>query len=336
MPSIAAMLSRATIADTGAVILGEGVVADGHLPGALVRIITHAHHDHLVGLRDSIRETPLIAATPLTLEMVEILGYRVPRNRSLPVNPGGVFAANGMRVRLLPANHIPGSVQVLVEHEDGFRAGYTGDFKQPGTPVMRDLDILFIEATYGDPRHRRPWSSEIEYILSDLVRDLLVHGPVYIYAYHGKLQEAMRVLREHGIDAPFIAPDRVYRMAMAARKYGIDVGEVLLSGTREAREAMRDGWYVYFAHMVSKRNGVPRNASRVILSGWELSGPYRKADSRTWIVSFSDHADFTQLVEYIREAKPRLLVVDGYREGSPHALASWVRRHLGIPAVVAP
>ncbi len=336
MSSIAAMLAKARVAESGAVVLGEGIIADGHLPGATLRVVTHAHSDHLVGLRQSLREVSLIAATPLTLEVLEALGYRLPRSRTLPLEHYAGIEVEGYRVELLPANHIPGAAQVLVEHPDGVRVGYTGDFKQPGTPIMKDLDVLVIEATYGHPSHRRPWSREIEYLFADLVRDALAKGPVYVYAYHGKLQEAMRVLREQGIDAPFVAPERVYRVAMIVKKYGVDVGEVLREGTPEAREVARSGWYVYFTHISSRSARAPPNATRLILSGWELSGPYRRAGRNTWIVSFSDHADFDQLVEYVEEAKPRLLVVDGYREGSPHALASWVRRYLGIPAVVSP
>ncbi|AEM38939.1 hypothetical protein Pyrfu_1071 [Pyrolobus fumarii 1A] len=336
MTSLAELLARAYVAESGAVVLGEGIVADGHMPGALVRIVTHAHVDHLVGMRESLRETPFIAATPLTLEMLPELGYRIPRAKQLPLAHHIETELMGYRVKLLPANHIPGAAQVLVEWEDGFRVGYTGDFKQPGTPVMKDLDVLVIEATYGRPEHRRPWSMEIEYIFADLVRDLLVKGPVYIYAYHGKLQEAMRILREQGIDAPFIAPSKVYRIALIVKKHGIDVGEVLLAESREAKEVMRDGWYIYFTHMMNRRNGAPPTAQRVILSGWEFSGPYRQAGTRTWIVSLSDHADFDQLVEYVQEAKPKLVVVDAYREGSSEAFASYIRRHLGIPAVTSP
>ncbi len=336
MASTTELLARSYVSETGAVVLGEGIAADGHLPGLIARVVTHAHNDHIVGLRESMREASLIIATPLTLEMLDVLGYRVPAQKRLGLEPRRPVRILDNRLVLLPANHIPGSVQVLVEWSDGFRAGYTGDFKQPGTPVMKDLDVLVIEATYGSPEYRRPWSSEIEYLFADLVRDLLVKGPVYIYGYHGKLQEAMRVLREHGIDAPFLAPERVYRMALVARKYGIDVGEVICTCRREAEEVKKSGWYVYFTHMMARRNGAPANASRVVLSGWEFSGPYRQAGPRTWIVSFSDHADFDQLVEYVREARPRLLVVDGFREGAAEALATYVRKNLGIPAVVTP
>ncbi len=336
MASTAELLARSYISETGAVVLAEGIAADGHTQGLIARIVTHAHTDHLVGIRESIREAALIAATPLTLEMLEVLGYRVPRQKRLELTPMRPVQMLDKMVELLPANHIPGAVQVLVEWEDGFRAGYTGDFKQPGTPVMKDLDVLVVEATYGSPRYRRPWDSEIEYLLADLVRDLLVRGPVYIYGYHGKLQEVMKILREHGVDAPFLAPEKVYRMAVVARKYGFDVGEVICTCRREAEEVKKSGWYIYFSHMMSRRNGAPPNANRVILSGWEFSGPYRQAGPRTWIVSFSDHADFDQLVEYVREAKPKLLVVDGFREGASEEFAVYVRRNLGIPAIVMP
>jgi putative mRNA 3-end processing factor len=71
----------------------------------------------------------------------------------------------------------------------------------------------------------------------------------------------------------------------------------------------------------------------ILLTGWEFNSPYRRVGLRDWIVSFSDHADFDQLLEYVLDARPRVLVVDAFRGGeAARIFASYVSREHGIKA----
>ncbi len=337
---LARLLSLVSIRGNGAILLGENIVVDGHLTRGLVRVVTHIHADHVAKLEESIKTFGFIAGTPLTLELIQAMGYKIPRDKILQLPYNITIDIDGDKLTLLPSNHIPGSAQVNVETSHGFRLGYTSDFKQPGTPVMSDLDVLVIDATYGREEWVRPWQNEVEHILVDIVKDGLMHGPVHIYAYHGKLQEVMVILRRHGIDAPFIAPYKVYKLTQVMIKHGLPVSGLILEKTNEALEAVRYGWYVYFAPISQwslNRASEKGKMTRILLSGWELDDAYRKLNERDWIVSFSDHADFRQLFEYVEESKPRLLIVDSSRAGIvAEEFASKVRRKLGIPAIALP
>jgi len=315
------------------VVLGPNVVCDGYDENATVHIITHAHSDHIRGLGKSIRYAPYVGMTPATKEILEVLGYRIPRHKYLELEYERPFKIVDDILYLKPARHIVGSAQVVVEYMN-VKIVYTGDFKLPGTPII-DTDVLVIESTYGNPQYTRPFKDEIETLFVDLVKDTLVKGPVVIYGYHGKLQEAMEIIREHGLDVPFIAPYKVYKIAKIAEKYGMKISPLYREGSIEAEEAIRSGWFIVFHHMNSRRRNYGR-CSHIILSGWEFEEPIRRLDYDRYLVALSDHADFEDLLEYVENAKPKLVIVDGSRSGSPHALAKEITKRFNIKSIVMP
>lgn len=326
------------VSELGAIVLTGDIVADGHYEGGRVRIVTHAHSDHLEGLSRSVRFYSYIAGTPLTLDFVEALGYRIPPSKRLPVSYGVRVSFDGAIVRLVRARHIPGAASVVVETGEGV-VGYTGDFKLPGTEVIRDADVLVMDATYGLPEHVRPWQEEIDYLLADLVLEQLRFGrPVTIYAYNGKIEEVMLLLREHGVDAPYLVTARHARVLRVLERHGLKVGDVVVEGSAEGVDVERSGWYVRFRHFRSWWAGNGGRAEvHVLLTGWEFREPFRWVGDRRVVVSFSDHADFRQLVEYVREARPRRVIVDAYRGGqAAYVFAAYLRRKLDIPAEAQP
>jgi len=328
------------VSPSGAILLSESVIADGHVDGALARVITHIHHDHIVDLRKSLRSGLLFLATPLTLDLLAAQGHNIPYHRRLDVSYRSPVRLEDYQVTLYQANHVPGAAEVLVEHPDGMRVAYTGDFKMPGTEVLRDIDILVIDATYGMPSWRRPWQVEIEYLLADIVNEALMRGPVRIYGYNGKMEEVMLLLRRMGVAAPFVLPLRKRRTITVLKRHGLSIGDYVIETTPECNEVKKTGWYIEFRHFNqwrSRRVDGGRPVVNILLTGWEFRSPYRRVGPRDWIVSFSDHADFAQLVDYVQEARPRLLVVDASRGGrAAYTFASYVSRKLGISALVQP
>jgi len=329
---------KAQITSSGAIKLGKYTICDGHAEG-IIRVVTHAHSDHIIGLRRSIRSVPLIAMTPPTHDMLRELGYIIPPEKRVILNYYSPFEIVDEVLEFYEARHIYGSAQVLVEDYEGYRLVYTGDFKLPGTPIL-ECDVLVIEATYGNPQHVRPFKYEIEMLLADFIRDSLSKGPVCVYGYHGKLQEAMEILRREGITAPFIATDKVYRITKVLIKHGLKVTDVYHIESIEAKEIMRTNWFIIFDHMGSRNNQYNsmrwRNLCRIFLSGWEFSEPIKRIGNRTFVVALSDHADFEQLLEYVKNSKPKLVITDAYRESSASLLAKEIRNKLNIPAIPLP
>jgi len=322
---------RASVLRNGAILLGCSVAADGYANRPL-RVVTHAHSDHVKGLSRSVRESLFIIATPVTFEMLDILGHWIPLEKRLPLHYNQSFVFDGERVVLVPARHIAGSAQVLVEGSEG-AYGYTGDFKMPGTPPMRDLDVLVIDATYGSPRLQRRWGEwDAIAALLEIIERFIGEGPVWIYGFHGKLQEVMAELRMRGVNYDFMADPKTVALARIAEKfYGISMEPLHVYHGGIVEDS-----YLVFLHSSERRVKRRMPGVHVVLTGWELQAPARLVGERVFNVSFSDHATFKEIIEYVREARPRRVIVDSTRGKDAWFTARYIEAKLGIPARAEP
>jgi putative mRNA 3-end processing factor len=326
------------ILPNGAILIGNNFTVDGHWSRPF-RIITHFHADHIMELDKSIRDCSGIIATPITLEILNVLGYKIPKFKEIPLNYDTKIMIEDERLTLIKSEHVIGSAQVLIKLSDSIQIGYTGDFKNPGkgTPILNP-DILIIEATYGKPNFRRRFKEDLELLFPDYVKDALVKGPVRIYGYHGKLQEIMSKLRNYGIDAPFIVEGKVEEVTKIAIKYGFQISNIFSTKNPETSEIVKSGWFISFHHFLEfkrKQNGNKRFTD-FLVSGWEFKEPIRRLDENSYIVALSDHADFDELIYYIDNSGAELIVTDGGRKSYAKELAEYVNKYLGKRAVALP
>jgi len=321
----------ADVSPRGAILLGSKVAVDGPAD-RLARVITHAHSDHLLGLNYSVKRSMFIIATPTTLEIVEVLGYRIPREKRMALPYDKAVEFDLEKVTLKKARHVAGSAQVLVEGAN-FRVGYTGDFKLPGTEPLKDLDVLVIDATYGSPLRDRKWSEwEALANLVALVEDGLKKGPVWIYGFNGKLEEVMVELRLRGINVPFIATKKTIKLAqIASRFYGVKLDPIGYPDEKVMRDSV-----VFFMHL-NRFNDYKRNPGiHIKLLGSELRGVVVQVSDKVYNVSYSGHASFKEVMSYIEEARPKKVIVDSYRGRDAKITAKFIEKRLGIPAEARP
>jgi metallo-beta-lactamase family protein len=130
-----------------------------------------------------------------TLELLRPMPYDVPREL-LP----------GITVRVRDAGHIMGSSSVEMWAREGDVARklvFSGDLGQYGTPILQDpwrfesADLVLVESTYGDRRHRGRDDTERELgaILERAARD---RGNVIVPAFAiGRSQELLYLLAKH-------------------------------------------------------------------------------------------------------------------------------------------
>ena len=111
-------------------------------------LVTHGHADHARGGHGQ------TIATPATLAIME-LRYQT-REGSVPVEYGETIRLpGGVDATFIPAGHVLGSAQILLEHA-GERVVVTGDYKRVPDPIcppfeVTPCDVFITEATFGLP-----------------------------------------------------------------------------------------------------------------------------------------------------------------------------------------
>ncbi|MGQ9538994.1 MAG: MBL fold metallo-hydrolase [Candidatus Bathycorpusculaceae bacterium] len=331
------MSTKATITDKGAIILGHSVACDAFDESKPLRVVTHAHADHLIGLQQSLRTCEKVLMTKATRDLIDIMrsplflmgGYVEA------LDYGKTISYGEETITLFPADHILGAAQVLVEDAEGTRIVYTGDFRLDKTPVI-EADILVMEATYGSPSCTRSFDKDVKGMLVSIVEEGLKHGAVYVFGYHGKLQEVMQILHDAGLRFPFVAPERVFHVSKICEKHGMRVGRLMRLEEKEAKTMLeRNQPCVAFYHM-GLRGKVGQGGFCVYVSGWEFDVPCREIGDKEFVIALSDHSDFDGLMEYVRRSKPRLVITDNFRVGYAETLARHIQKRFNVSAVALP
>ena len=317
--------------------LGKYVACDAFEETRPLRVVTHAHSDHLLGLRQSLMQCDISVMTPATRDLIDVLMgplfLMMGNVKSLDYDEPFTFGDETLELHY--ADHILGTAQVLVKDAEETRILYTSDFRIRGTPVI-EADTLVIEATYGSPSRVRKFGERVEDLLVSLVETGLKQGPVFVFSYHGKLQETMQVLHEAGVKVPFVMPERVFHVSKICERYGMRLGRSLLSTSEQGKAILEDGGPCVAFYHIGSRKRVGEGAFRVSVSGWEFTSACRQVGDREYVLALSDHSDFNGLLQYVEQSKPKLVVTDNSRVGDAEALAREIQKRLGINAVALP
>jgi Cft2 family RNA processing exonuclease len=220
------------------------------------------------------------------------------------------------RATLLPAGHVLGSAQVLIE-QAGERLLYTGDFKlRPGLSSEAaqsvEADTLIMETTFGLPHYNFPPAAKTIGRILEFCRSTLAEGsvPVLLGYSLGKAQEILAALA--GAELPVMLHGSIWQMTRLYEELGAVfpaysrfepeqvVGHVLICPPATAGSAMLE-------KIVEKRVAM--------ITGWGLdeNAVYRYGcDS---VFPLSDHADYGELMEMVDLVKPsRVYTLHGYAE----------------------
>ncbi len=259
--------------------------------------VSHGHSDH-------IKNHQKILATPATI------CFHALRSRQAGVHAlefGEAFEMDGMRVQLFPAGHILGSAMIRVER-DGISLLYSGDFKLRPSATCEPInipqaDILITESTYGHPQYVVQQSREmlIEELIGFIESCFASSNTPVVMAYAlGKSQEAMKILGDRGYEV--VVHPSIWQMAQVYEKFGISfLNCSLWAGAQvRPRQVLVVPPHVTFTRALQF---VGRRRT-VFLSGWTNGGhgPGWRTDHR---IALSDHADFYELIEFVRRVGPK-------------------------------
>jgi putative mRNA 3-end processing factor len=262
-------------------------------------VITHGHGDHARSGHGA------VLATAETIEIMKV--------RYGPQSAGRFEAAtdaldiNGVSVRLVPAGHILGSAQVVLEWK-GVRVVVSGDYKRQDDPTCASFELvtcdLFItEATFALPVFKHePGHKEVRRLCASLKAN---PGRTHLLGVYnlGKCQRMIALMREAGFDAPVYLHGALRSLCELYERLGVRLGElrdVMSAKPSELAGAMvlcppsaiNDRWSRRLADPVTSfASGWMRVRARARQRGVELP------------LVVSDHCDWAEILRTIAETE---------------------------------
>jgi len=278
-------------------------------------LVTHGHADHARGGHGEVWATP---------ETLAIMATRYGEQNGRGVGYGESVRIGEVEVGFVPAGHVLGSAQIILEHK-GEKVVVSGDYKRRPDPTCAPFvpvpcDIFITEATFGLPVFRHPdTGSEIDRLLHRLHADPERCVLVGAYAL-GKAQRVITELRARGHDDPIYYHGAIERLCRLYEEWGVALGDLrpVAGATKDDLKgriiicppgALNDRW--------SRRLPDPVTA---MASGWMRIRQRARQRNVELPLIISDHADWDELTQTIQDVAPSEVWITHGRED---ALMHW-------------
>ena len=278
-------------------------------------LVTHGHADHARGGHGAVLATP---------ETLAIMGVRYGDQNGQPVAYGETLKVGDVEVSFVPAGHVLGSAQIVLEL-GGERIVVSGDYKRRPDPTCAAFepvpcDIFVTEATFGLPVFRHPdTGAEVDRLLAALHANPDRCVLVGAYAL-GKAQRLIAECRVRGHEAPIYIHGALQRLCDLYVEHGVPLGE-LVPATAASKEAMRGKIVVCPPSALNDRwsRRLP-DPITAMASGWMRVRQRARQKNVELPLILSDHADWDELTATLTELAPQEVWVTHGRE---EALVHW-------------
>jgi putative mRNA 3-end processing factor len=281
-------------------------------------VVTHGHADHC---------RPGSAALLATPQTCAIAAARYGEGafasvQSLPY--GQSLRVGDATLRLVPAGHVLGSAQVVIQ-AGGARAVVSGDYKRAPDPTCAAFepvpcDLFVTEATFGLPVFRHPDpAGEIARLLASLARFPARAHAIGVYAL-GKAQRLIALLRAAGFDRPIHVHGALAKLCALYETLGVALGP--LTPATIDRKAELEGAVVLAPPSALADRWARRLPDPVVgaASGWMQVRQRARQRGVELPLIMSDHADWDALTATIRETGAGEVWVT---HGAEEALCHW-------------
>lgn len=291
--------------------VGEYSIAlDCGEPSANVNFVSHAHSDHISGIRKNRK----VIASQVTKEFIQCRNGR--KQIELIENP--------KNIEMLNAGHILGSKQLYATSEElGASVIYSGDYQLQRSLVAEPIetksaDILIIDSTYPDKKVSFGDRNEVMSDIQNYIRERLKEGIVLFGSYTlGKSQELIKIANEAGF-CP-VVDEKISMINKIYEKHGVGLDYLSMHKDESELESMLNDNFL----------GIT-SVSKLQELAYRLSSVYRKKVFTAEATGFakvldlgvdaqfplSDHADFKQATEYIDMCNPKIVYTYGNRMSS--------------------
>ena len=281
-------------------------------------VITHGHSDHARAGHGA------VLATVETLAIMQARYGDGFAGAAEAVRYGQTIERDGVDITLVPAGHVLGSAQAVIQAK-GLTIVVSGDYKRrrdPTCPPFEPVkcDVFVTEATFGLPVFCFPNASEeIAKLLKSV--EQFPERTHLLGAYGlGKTQRVLCLLREAGYDKIVFVHGALAGMNALYERFGVALGPLAPATTDKKKDfegaivlcppsALADRWTRRFSDpLPAFASGWMRVRARARQRGVELP------------LVISDHADWQELTETIKELSPGEVWIT---HGSEEALLRW-------------
>lgn len=293
-------------------------------------VITHGHGDHARAGHGAVLATP---------ETIAIMKVRYgPESAGRFEAAQGAVVSNGVSIRLVPAGHILGSAQIVLDWQ-GVRVVISGDYKRRTDPTCAPFELvtcdLFItEATFGLPVFRHePAEKEARRLLGSMRANPDRAHLLGVYNL-GKCQRMIRLIRDAGYDGVIYLHGGLQSLCDLYERLGVRLGD--LRYVMEAKPAELNGALVVCPPSAvtdrwSRRLADPLTA---FASGWMRVRGRAKQRGVELPLVVSDHCDWPELLQTIEETgASEIWVTHGREDALVHQITKMGRRGRALALV---
>jgi putative mRNA 3-end processing factor len=273
---------------------------DPHLPVDKA-MITHAHSDHARSGHGA------VLASQETCDIMKIRLGADSAGRYEVAQIGQATDINGVSVKFVPAGHVLGSCQIVVEHQ-GIRICVSGDYKRRRDPTCAPFepvkaDVFVTEATFGLPVFVHPDAGgEVTKLLDSLKSN--PENDHFIGAYSlGKAQRIVRILRDLGHDDEILLHGSMETLCSYYQSRGVELGK--LANLIDAGARRKNGGSIIIGPPSAiGTTWVNRMADPVFAyaSGWMRIRQRAKRAGVELPLIVSDHCDWPELQQSILDS----------------------------------
>ena len=246
-------------------------------------LITHAHSDHY-GKSAMLSEKSWCSDE--TARALEIRYEKEYKGNVFKI--GETVEICGVCVQTFDVCHAPGSSAFYWENDAGTRILVTGDVKDAS--YLPECDVLFTEASYGDPDDLSCYFKDDIPGFHDAVLSHIGERKIAFGAYEfGKSQKAVSIIREMGYSGP---------IAMNCKTLSLTQHFVRNAGELISIEESSTSISIVPIHELS---GLDFSIQKYVLTC--------RSDSPFQNIRLSDHLDVNGLTQMVRDLNPKITVV---------------------------
>jgi len=331
----------ASITDDGSILMGNLFCCDGHSYNRKFFAFSHMHSDHTQKLPKCLYNGQVFMSKP-TRDLLEAIhdenyggdGNMIKKNqiRILDYNHSEIVSSGDLKEKITfyESEHVLGASQVEIVLDEGKKKiVYSGDIT-PNDKPPENIHTLILDSTHGHPKYEKysdPQSVERRFLEKI---DEVIHSdqaqPVVIHAHQGKLQEIISLISQHTDlkGFPLHSSDKNIRIADVYRNYDFKIRYDLIDETSLEAENQRDSDWPYIQFLTSftkksyERNG--KAHSIFLYDSLPGKGQIDESENNSTKYSTTSHADFQNVIDYVKKANPKYVIVDNYRTKQAEAL----------------